>query len=164
MATRAATAARNAVAAQSAEQSIQSIAAGLGLEVPPQPSGPYARDPAHRAALQTERYATFLKAVAGKVGKPVEDEPQQQGPVEAPAPEGEPPHTQAVTPLPTQQAEEPDGDGEQPEGADEPHFAGKPLSAYDDVPDDQLTEQDGVGEATAKKIVRARKRRDARKS
>lgn len=43
---------------------------------------------------------------------------------------------------------------------DEPHFAGKPLSAFDNVPEEQLTEQDGVGEVTAKEIVKARRKRD----
>lgn len=43
---------------------------------------------------------------------------------------------------------------------EEEHFAGKPLSAYDGVPDDQLEQQDGVGAATADKIAKARRARD----
>lgn len=53
--------------------------------------------------------------------------------------------------------------GEESQGDDdEPHFAGKALSEFDNVPDEQLTEQDGVGEVTAKEIVKARRKRDRR--
>ena len=41
----------------------------------------------------------------------------------------------------------------------EPTFAGKPLSAYDGIPDEELTDQDGIGEAKAEQIIAARKRR-----
>lgn len=45
-------------------------------------------------------------------------------------------------------------------GDEEPTFRGRPLSDFDNVPDDQLTNEEGVGEATAKEIVKARHKRD----
>jgi hypothetical protein len=170
MATRASIGARRAIASQSIEQSIESIAAGLKLDVPEQPSPQVNRDPELRTAAHHERIASFLAVVASKVGKPVKESAEPQGPADGasvpPLAENEPPHTQTVTPLASTTVNAPaedEGEGDQPEGADEPHFAGKPLSAYDSVDDGALTDQDGVGEATAKKIIRARKRRDAKK-
>jgi hypothetical protein len=47
-------------------------------------------------------------------------------------------------------------------GDDEPQFAGKPLSFYDGYEtEEELTELDGVGAATARKIIEARDERDA---
>lgn len=50
-----------------------------------------------------------------------------------------------------------------PEGAtdtEEETFAGRPLSSFDGIADDQLTNEQGVGPATAKEIQKARRARD----
>ena len=45
-------------------------------------------------------------------------------------------------------------------GEDEPTFRGRPLSSFDGIPDDALTNEEGVGDATAADIVKARRKRD----
>lgn len=66
------------------------------------------------------------------------------------------PRRKAAAPPP------PAPEGDEGEGED-PLFAGKPLSAFDGIPDERLEDEEGVGEATAKKIVQARRERDANK-
>lgn len=104
MATRASIGSRRTVASQSIDQSIQSIAAGLKLDVPEQPPAQFNRDPDLRHAAQHERIASFLAVVASKVGKHVEV-PEAQGAADANAvPEpavNEPPHTQTISPDPS---------------------------------------------------------------
>jgi hypothetical protein len=49
------------------------------------------------------------------------------------------------------------------EGEDETHFVGRPLHEFDGMDDATLLQQDGVGEATAKKIRAAQRKRDRAK-
>jgi hypothetical protein len=79
MATRASLAARIDVARQSSEQSMARISAGIGVEVPPPTSGIVGKDPEMRSAADRERVASFLAAVAEKVGaEPKADEPEPE--------------------------------------------------------------------------------------
>src|SRR5690349_8449205 len=100
MATRAALAARKGIAAQSIEGSMRSIAAGLGIEVPPV-AGVVGKNPDARDAAERERLSAFLSLVSAKVGKTSDgagEDPPAPADANAPVPpaEGEPPHTQTV--------------------------------------------------------------------
>jgi hypothetical protein len=115
MASRGALAARTATASGTIDQNMRRIAAKLKIEVPAAPVIP-TRQPEVKAAVQMERLAGFLQAVADAVGaKPLEDAgprgPADGGAVPPPA-ENEPPHTQTVTPLAAPQPAEPVAEGD----------------------------------------------------
>lgn len=48
------------------------------------------------------------------------------------------------------------------DGDEEETFHGRPLSDFDNVADEELANEEGIGEATAAKIIKARKKRDRR--
>lgn len=52
---------------------------------------------------------------------------------------------------------------EEPSEEEEPTFRGHKLSDFDGIPDDQIEgSKDGIGESTAKDIIKARHKRDRR--
>lgn len=173
MASRASIGARRGIATASIEQSIHSIAAGLKLNVPADPSPQVNRDPNLRGAAQQERIAAFLALVADRVGKPVKEPEEPQGSADGATPPpinpDEPPHTQTISPDPSIQAmrdaanapPESEGDGGT---EDEPTFGGHPLSAFDGLDDDEILKMEHVGDATLKKVKAAQRKRDQARS
>ena len=143
MATESASAERAARAHNSINGSVERISRSIGVAAPPPVSR--ADNKAAQAANEADRLATFLELVANHVdpsnaGKPYGAAPVQGGIGEY------------------NELEELKKSAEA--GEDEPTFRGRPLSSFDGIPDDALTNEEGVGEATAADIVKARRKRD----
>ena len=148
MATEAANAERQARAQNTINGHVERISRSIGVAAPPPVSKADGR-PAQQAN-EAERMATFLELVANHV------DPSNAGKSYAAAAAsggiGEYNHTEEQQKAQKRSA----GD----EGDEEPTFRGRKLSEFDAIPDDALTNEEGIGEATAADIVKARHKRD----
>lgn len=144
MATRASIAARAQIARESSDASMERIAAGLDIPVPPPISGIVGKDPEMRAVASNERLAGFLATVADKVGA----DP-------APAPEPEPEQPDAG------EQGTADVQDDEPEEDEEPTFGpdARPLSSFEGMSDQDIIDLPGIGRATLKHIREAQGKR-----
>jgi hypothetical protein len=144
MASRGAIAARAGTAHARLQRAMARLSDQHGVELPPPSTFPY-RQPELRVAADTERAAAFLEKLLGD--EPAEYRTERKDPGQ-------------VTDQPAEEAEDGSGDN-----ADEPSFAGQPLSWYDDKSDEEILSSPDVrvGEVTLKKIRKAQAKRDKSK-
>lgn len=164
MATEAANAERAARAQHAIDSHMDRIGKSLGFAAPPRGR---ADTKDSRNAQEAERMVQFLGLVAdsvdptnaGKLGQ----QPQVLGGIGDGYNHSDEEQRKAAE---AQRDEQIRNLGAPAEGSDagdvaeEEHFAGKPLSEFDAVPDEQLTTLEGVGDKTAHDIVKARHKRD----
>lgn len=150
MATEAANAERQARAQMQIDTQVERISKALNFAAPPRTR---ADSKDTKNANEAERMATFLELVANHIDPNAAAHKTMQTPQEL---GGFGEYNEQEEQARREKAQGKGG----AEGEEEEHFAGKPLSAYDNIPDDKLTDEQGVGEATAKEIVKARHKRD----